>query len=178
MYNYIDEHKWPFLSCPPLAWCNIGIRFSIHPSLCPFVHQSINFCVNSNFDPNVQVYFPRTIKATVMMLGISLHLGMTTHTAVSIFDLDLHFTVHQLCKFVWHDIVFGRNHALFNLYIFCLDTTFLKLSYIELCYNEVCVYFLCFSEFFHVILQSVLCFIGLRLLPANIMPMYVILFIY
>ena len=43
---------------------------------------------------SVQVYFPRTIKATVMILGICLHLGMTPQTTVSIFDLDLHFIVH------------------------------------------------------------------------------------
>ena len=39
-----------------------------------------------------------------MILGISLHLGMTTQTAVSIFDLDLYFTVHRLCKFAWRNI--------------------------------------------------------------------------
>ena len=33
-----------------------------------------------------------------MMLGTGLFLGMTTQTAVSMFDLDLYFTVHQLCK--------------------------------------------------------------------------------
>ena len=41
-----------------------------------------------------------------MILGISLHLGMTTQTAVSICDLDLYFTVHCLCKFEWRDIAF------------------------------------------------------------------------
>ena len=34
----------------------------------------------------------------MIILGISMHLGMTTQTAVSIFDLDLNFTVHQLYK--------------------------------------------------------------------------------
>ena len=33
------------------------------------------------------------------MFGIGLHLGMTTQTAVSIFDLNLYFMVHQLGKF-------------------------------------------------------------------------------
>ena len=59
-----------------------------------FVHQSVNVCVNPNFDPDIQGHFPRTIKATVMILGIILHLGMTTHTVVSKFDLDLYFTVY------------------------------------------------------------------------------------
>ena len=36
---------------------------------CLFSRQSINICVNSYFDPNVEVNFPRTIKATVMILG-------------------------------------------------------------------------------------------------------------
>ena len=42
-----------------------------------FVCQSINIFDNPNLDPNVQVYFLRTIKATVMILGLSLHLGIT-----------------------------------------------------------------------------------------------------
>ena len=66
--------------------------------MCPFVRQSVNICVNLNFDPNVQ--FPRTIEATMMILGISLHLGMTTHTTVPIFDIYLYFTDQRLCKCV------------------------------------------------------------------------------
>ena len=52
------------------------------PSICSSVHQSVNICINPNFDlnHNVQVHFPRTI-ATVMILGMSLHLGITTQTA-------------------------------------------------------------------------------------------------
>ena len=48
-----------------------------------------------------------------MILGISLHLGMTSQTAISMFDLNLYFMVHQLCKFALtslprrRDIVFG-----------------------------------------------------------------------
>ena len=61
-----------FLSHLLLAWRNIGTRFSI----CWFVHQCVNICVNPNFNPNIHVYFPRTFKATVMILGISLLLGM------------------------------------------------------------------------------------------------------
>ena len=46
-------------------WRNIVIPFSIHLFVCfLFVGQSINICVNSNFDPNVQVHFPRTITKT------------------------------------------------------------------------------------------------------------------
>ena len=41
----------------------------------------------------------RTIKATVMIIGVSLHLGMTTQTAVYIFDPGLYFMVHWLWKF-------------------------------------------------------------------------------
>ena len=74
------------LSCLLLAWWDIGIQFSVRLS----VRQSINICVNRNFDPNVQVHFPRAIKATVMILGISLHIGMSTQTAVSIFDPHLY----------------------------------------------------------------------------------------
>ena len=96
----------PFLSHLLLAWSDIGIRFS--------VRQSVNICINPNFDPNVQVHFPRTIEATVMRLCISLHFGMTTQTAVSTFVLDLYFTVHQLykCESTFlpcrRDIAFGR----------------------------------------------------------------------
>ena len=57
--------------------------------ICLFVPQSLNFCVIPNLDLNDLVHFPRTIKAKVMMLGIHLHFGMTTQTAVSIFDLNL-----------------------------------------------------------------------------------------
>ena len=42
-----------------------------------------------------------------MILGINLHLEMTTQTAVSIFDRNLYFTVHRLCKFAWQDIAFS-----------------------------------------------------------------------
>ena len=66
----------------------------LHPYL--FISQCVNICVNPNLDLNVQVHFPRTVKATVMIVGISLLLGMTTQTAVSIFDLDLYFMVHRL----------------------------------------------------------------------------------
>ena len=48
-----------------------------------------------------------------MILRISLHSGMTTQTAVSLFDLDLYFTGHQLCKFAWCDIASGRILVLF-----------------------------------------------------------------
>ena len=86
-----------------LAWRDIGIRFSVRSfvrsSVRPFVLQSVNIWVNANFDLNVQVYHPRTIKATVMILGISLHIRMTTQTALSLFDLDLYCTAHRLCKF-------------------------------------------------------------------------------
>ena len=68
-------------------------RYRDSLSVSPFVHQSINICVNPNFDPNNQVHFSRTIKAAAMILGLSLHLGMTTQTAVSVFDLDLYFMV-------------------------------------------------------------------------------------
>ena len=67
--------------------------FCLYLSSCPFVLQSVNIYVNLNFDPYVQLHFPRTIKATVKILVISLHLGMTTQTAVSIFHLHLHFMV-------------------------------------------------------------------------------------
>ena len=50
-------------------------------------------------DPDVTVYFSRTTRARVLILGTSLHLGMTTLMWVSMFDLDLYFTVHQLCYF-------------------------------------------------------------------------------
>ena len=56
-----------------------------------------------------------------MILGISLHFRMTTQTGVSIFDLDLYFTVHQLCKFAWRNIAFGRILVLFlheNIYMY------------------------------------------------------------
>ena len=43
-----------------------------------------------------------------MIFGISLHLRMITQIAVSIFDLDLYFTVHRHCKFVCCDKAFGR----------------------------------------------------------------------
>ena len=43
---------------------------------CPSIHLSM--CVNPDFDPNVEGRFPRPIKATVMILGIHLRLGMTT----------------------------------------------------------------------------------------------------
>ena len=65
-----------------------------HRFVWSFVCQSINICVNPTLNPNVKVQFPKIIKATVMILGISLHLGMTTQTAVSIFDFDLYFIVH------------------------------------------------------------------------------------
>ena len=66
------------------------------PTLRPFV----NICIHPNFDPNIQVHLPRTIKATVMILGMSLHLGMTNQTAVSIFDRSLYFIVRRLYKFM------------------------------------------------------------------------------
>ena len=70
-----------------------------HLSVCPSIPPSIgqHLC-QPNFHPNVQVHFPRPIKAKMMILGISLHVGITTQTAVSIFDLDLYFMVQQLCK--------------------------------------------------------------------------------
>ena len=46
------------------------IRPFIHESIHPFDHQSVNICINPNFDPNIQVYFPRALKAPVMILGI------------------------------------------------------------------------------------------------------------
>ena len=52
-----------FLSRLLFAWRDIGIRFSVLSS----VH-SYRICVN----PHVQVHFPRTIRATVMIIGISL----------------------------------------------------------------------------------------------------------
>ena len=73
-------------------WRVTGIWFSVHLS----VRQSVNICVNPIFNLNVRVHFPRTIKATMMILGINLHLGIATQTAVSIFDLDLYIMVHQL----------------------------------------------------------------------------------
>ena len=56
---------------PALAWHDIGIRLFVHSSIRPFVLQSVNICVNPNFDPNVQFHFPRTINASVMILGIA-----------------------------------------------------------------------------------------------------------
>ena len=75
-------------------------------SICSSICSSVYFCIIPNFDHSVQVNFLRTIKATVMILGISLHLGMTTQAAVAICDLNLFFTFHQLCKFAWHNIAF------------------------------------------------------------------------
>ena len=46
----------------------------VRPFVPPFVRESVNICVNSNFGPNVHVHFPRTIKATVVILGVRLHL--------------------------------------------------------------------------------------------------------
>ena len=71
------------------------------PVFCLFICPSfisLSVFASTLFDP--QVHFPRTVKATVRILGISLHLGMTTQTAVFIFDLYLYFVVHQLCKFM------------------------------------------------------------------------------
>ena len=53
-------------------------QYSDPVSVLSFVSQSVNIFVDSNFGPN----FPRTIKATVMILAISMHLGITTQTAV------------------------------------------------------------------------------------------------
>ena len=92
-----------FLLCLLLAWRDIGTWFSILLSVC----SSVNICVKPSFDPYVQDHFLRTIKASVMMLGISLHLGITTQTAVSIFELNLYFTVHRICKFAWRNIAFN-----------------------------------------------------------------------
>ena len=108
----------PFLSHLLLAWRNIGIWFSVCPSIHMFTHQSFNICVNPSFNPNFQVHFPRTLKATVMKLGISLHLRMTAQTTVSIFDLDLYFTVRQFCKFhgaTWWNLFcleMSKSHSL------------------------------------------------------------------
>ena len=77
-------------------------------SACSSICSSVYICIIPNFDHNVQVNFLRTIKATVMILGINFHLGMTTQAAVAICDLNLFFTFHQLCKFAWHDIAFRR----------------------------------------------------------------------
>ena len=87
----------------------MGIWFSV-PSP---VRQSVNIVVNLNFDPNVQVYFPRTKKATVMVFGVGLCLEMATQTAVSIFDLNLYSVVHRLCKFAstW---LLGRRDMAFS----------------------------------------------------------------
>ena len=101
----------------------LGCDFpSIHRSVHPSVGQSVSTCINPNFDPNVQDDFPRTIKATVIIIGISLHLGMTTQTAVSIFDLNLYFTIHRLCKFVLRNTAFIR--------ILDIDLNLLVLYYI------------------------------------------------
>ena len=43
-----------------------------------------------------------------MIIGISVHKGMITQTAASVFDSDLYFTVHRLCKFAWRDMEFRR----------------------------------------------------------------------
>ena len=72
-----------FLSRLLLAW-----RYR-DPIFRPLVRQSVKICVNPNFDPNVQDHIPRTITATVMLHGISLHLAMTPLAALSIFELDL-----------------------------------------------------------------------------------------
>ena len=61
MREILGKYLW----CLLLAWPD--------PVFHSFVHQSVNICVNPYFDPNVQVHFPRTIKASVMILGISLH---------------------------------------------------------------------------------------------------------
>ena len=96
-------------------------------SFCPFVGQSINICVYPNLDSNVQVHFPRTIKATVMILGISLHLGTTSQTAVSVFDHNLYFMVHRLCKFTWRNIAFGR----ILIVVFFFRTKSMKLVFLH-----------------------------------------------
>ena len=49
-----------FLSSLLLAWHDVGIGFSIRWSV--FVRQSINICVDPNFDPNVQVHFLKNCK--------------------------------------------------------------------------------------------------------------------
>ena len=43
---------------------DLVFRLFLCPSICLFIHQSINICVNPNFDCNVQVHYPRTIKAS------------------------------------------------------------------------------------------------------------------
>ena len=102
---FLYELQLVLLSRLLLAWHDIGIQFSIRLSVCLSICQHLS---HPNFDLNVQVHFPKTIKATVMILGISLHLGMT---AVFIFDLDLYFMVHQLCKFVSTSLPHRRNIA-------------------------------------------------------------------
>ena len=63
-----------------LACHDIGIQISVHL----FVNLS------TFASTLVQVHFPRTIKTTGMILGISLHLVMTAQTAVSIFNFNLY----------------------------------------------------------------------------------------
>ena len=41
--------------------------------------------------------------AIVMVIGVN----RDDNSAVAMFDLDLYFMVHRLCKFVWHNIAFG-----------------------------------------------------------------------
>ena len=78
----------------------VATAFSMEQYKDPTSHPFVNICIHPNFDPNIQVHLPRTIKATVMILGMSLHLGMTNQTAVSIFDRSLYFIVHRLYKFM------------------------------------------------------------------------------
>ena len=92
-------------ACFCMAQCRDTVFLSIClSSVYPFVCQSISICVNPNLDSTVQVHFPRTVKTKMMILGISLHSGMTTQTAVSIFDLDLYFMAHRFCQFAWRNI--------------------------------------------------------------------------
>ena len=90
----------------------------------PVFHGSLTLyiCVIPSFDPNVQVHFSSTTKATVTILGIGLHSGMKTQIAVLIFDLYLYFMVHRLCKCI--DLTFKillprRHNIAFNWWNSC-----------------------------------------------------------
>ena len=86
-----------------IFWYKLALRddnsdSSIHilPRLVFHGSLTLDICVIPSFDPNVQVHFSITTKATVMILGKGLHSGMKTQIAVFIFDLYLYFMVHRL----------------------------------------------------------------------------------
>lgn len=61
---------------PAFSMSQYRNQLSIHPFVCP----PLCICIN----PNVAVYFSITARARGLILGMYLHLGMTTHMWVSI----------------------------------------------------------------------------------------------